>query len=105
VRKVVTQHHIPGGLLLAGCLAGCTPQFYSQTERPLACPYTPTQAVTYAAQAAQARSGTILQYADPSAPRSVQSGWPDGDKTHRGRGAVWHQAACRALYTPRSNCP
>ena len=53
-----TRAHLLGGLLLASCLAGCTPPLYCQTDRRLACPCLATQAVTYATQAVRARHET-----------------------------------------------
>jgi hypothetical protein len=76
VHKKTTRHRVLGGLLLAGCLAGCTPQLYSHTERRLACPCTPAQAAASAAQAALARNGTPF-FSTPTRLHVIQSN-PDG---------------------------
>ena len=69
-----------GGLLLASCLAGCTPplyrQLYSQTDRRLACPCPAPQAVTYATQAVRARHGTPY-FSTPTRLHLVRAN-PDG---------------------------
>ena len=75
-----TRSRLLGGLLLASCLAGCTPplyhQIYSQTNRRLACPCPSTQAVTYATQAVLAHHGTPF-FSTPTRLHLVRSN-PDG---------------------------
>ena len=71
-----TRFRLLGGLLLASCLAGCTPPLYSHTDRRLACPCPATQAVTYATQAVLARYGTPY-FSTPTRLHLVRSN-PDG---------------------------
>ena len=54
MRTAIVIRRILGGLLTAGLLTGCGAQFYSRTERRLACQCSPAQAVEYASQAMQA---------------------------------------------------
>ena len=58
MHQKTTRSRLLGVLLLASCLAGCTPPLYSQTDHRLACPCPATQAVTYATQAVFAYHGT-----------------------------------------------
>ena len=72
----ITRSRLLGGLLLASCLAGCTPPLYSHTDRRLACPCPSPQAVTYATQAVLAHHGTPL-FSTPTRLHLVRSN-PDG---------------------------
>jgi hypothetical protein len=76
VHQNTTRSHLLGGLLLASCLAGCTPLLYSHTDRRLACPCPATQAVTYATQAVLARHGTPY-FSTPTRLHLVRAN-PDG---------------------------
>jgi hypothetical protein len=58
VHQHTTRSRLLGRLLLASCLAGCTPPLYSHTDRRLTCPCPAPQAVTYATQAVFAYHGT-----------------------------------------------
>ena len=75
-----TRAPLLGGLLLASCLAGCTPplyhQIYSQTERRVACPCPAPQAVTYATQVVRARHETPF-FSTPTRLHLVRTN-PDG---------------------------
>jgi hypothetical protein len=76
MRQHITRSRLLGGLLLASCLAGCTPPLYHHTDRRLACPCPPTQAVTYATQAVRASHGTPY-FSTPTRLHLVRSN-PDG---------------------------
>jgi hypothetical protein len=76
VHQKTTRSRLLGGLLLASCLAGCTPSLYSHTDRRLACPCPSTQATTYATQAVVARHKTPF-FSTPTRLHLVQSN-PDG---------------------------
>ena len=65
-----------GGLLLASCLAGCTPPLYSHTNRRLTCPCPAPQAVTYATQAVLAHHETPY-FSTPTRLHLVRAN-PDG---------------------------
>ena len=72
----ITRFRLLGGLLLASCLAGCTPPLYSHTDRRLACPCPATQAVTYATQAVLAHYG-MPYFSTPTRLHLVRSDpWP-----------------------------
>jgi hypothetical protein len=72
VRKDPVRYRLLTGLLLASCLAGCTPPFYRHTERRLACPCPPAQAADAARQAALARNGTPV-FSTPTRLHVIQS--------------------------------
>jgi hypothetical protein len=76
VHQNTTRSRLLGGLLLASCLAGCTPPLYSHTDRRLACPCPSTQAVTYATQAVRARHETPF-FSTPTRLHLVRAN-PDG---------------------------
>jgi hypothetical protein len=76
VHQHITKSRLLGGLLLASCLAGCTPPLYSHTDRRLTCPCPATQAVTYATQAVFAYHGTPV-FSTPTRLHFVRPN-PDG---------------------------
>jgi hypothetical protein len=75
VHQHITRSRLLGGLLLASCLAGCTPPLYSHTDRRLACPCPSTQAVTYVTQAVFAHHRTPFF----STPTRLHLVWPNPD--------------------------
>jgi hypothetical protein len=71
-----TLQRLMGALLTAGLLAGCSPPLWSRTERHLACPCPPAQAVAYVTQAALALNVTPV-FSAPDRLHMVRPN-PDG---------------------------